>query len=84
MVSRDELKNAAYAELTGQGYLPTSKTDRIAVVDVVVAAVEPLILDDLYSQILAMPTDQPVWVGDRVDYLLYRSEVLALLDGDDE
>jgi hypothetical protein len=24
---RDELKNAAYADLTEQGYLPTSKTD---------------------------------------------------------
>lgn len=45
-MTRDELKNTAYAELTEQGYLPTSKIDRVAAVDVVVDVVEPLIRAD--------------------------------------
>ena len=45
-MSDHEMKNAAYAALTEQGYLPTSKTDRMAVVSVVVDAVESLIRAD--------------------------------------
>ena len=39
-------RNAAYAALTEQGYLPTSKIDRMAVVDLVVTAVEAPIRAD--------------------------------------
>jgi len=45
-MNKHEMKNAAYAELTGQGYLPTSKTHRMAVVDIVVDAVAGLIRED--------------------------------------
>jgi hypothetical protein len=76
-VTPDELKNAAYAELTEQGYLPISRTDRMAVVDIVVDAVEPLIRADERKQVCAYIRDD---VAQLTGKMIHRNHVLFLLD----
>lgn len=84
----DEMKNAAYAELTAQGYLPTSKTDRMAVVDIVVDAM----LADLRAKVEALPSAYiaaGVWENPPADHDLEKwdgnpavlqADVLALFE----
>ena len=66
------MENRAYAALTSQGYLPTSKTDRMAVVAIVV----DVVLGDLRAKVEALPADMYGYV--------YVGSVLALIDGGSE